>query len=152
MTDKSRFKRLVLIVVGGVFLASCLIFLLLLNSSIWTKLLGYYDLFCDRQWLRHVVKSSGWAAPFIFVGLQAGQVVFAPVPGDVTGFLGGYMFGAWSGFFLSTIGLTLGSMLNFLIGHFLGERVVRRMVSCETYEKYDEMVQYKEILVIIIPK
>jgi uncharacterized membrane protein YdjX (TVP38/TMEM64 family) len=60
------------------------------------------------------------------------------------------MFGAWSGFFLSTIGLTLGSMLNFFIGHFLGEHVVRRMVSCETYEKYNEMVQYKGILVIII--
>lgn len=150
MTDKSRLKRIVLVVVGGVFLASLLIFLLLLNSSMWTKLLGFYDLFCDRQWLRQVVKSSGWAAPFIFVGLQAGQVVFAPVPGDVTGFLGGYMFGAWSGFFLSTIGLTLGSMLNFFIGHFLGERVVRRMLSCETYEKYNELVQYKGILVIII--
>jgi uncharacterized membrane protein YdjX (TVP38/TMEM64 family) len=54
------------------------------------------------------------------------------------------------GFFLSTFGLTIGSMLNFFIGHFLGERLVRRMVSCEAYEKYDEMVQYKGILVIFI--
>jgi uncharacterized membrane protein YdjX (TVP38/TMEM64 family) len=49
---------------------------------------------------------------------------------------------------LSTIGLTTSSMLNFWIGRFLGERVVRRLVRCETYEKYNEMVQFKGILFI----
>ena len=151
MTDKSRLRRMVIFIVGGIFLASCLVVVLLLtNTSLWAKLVGCYDLLCDRRWVRQVVNSSGWAAPFIFVGLQIGQVVFAPIPGDVTGFLGGYMFGAWGGFFLSTIGLIIGSILNFLIGHFLGEHVVRRMVSYDTYEKYDEMVQYKGILVIFI--
>ncbi|MCK7513881.1 MAG: hypothetical protein MZV70_64255 [Desulfobacterales bacterium] len=40
----------------------------------------------------------------MFIGLQVGQVLFAPIPGEVTGFLGGYMFGALSGFLLSTVG------------------------------------------------
>lgn len=150
MTDKSRLKHLIILAAGGVFLASCVAVLVLMNSSLWAKLMGCYDLFCDRQWVRQAVSSSGWAAPFLFVGLQIGQVVLAPIPGDVTGFLGGYLFGAWGGFFLSTIGLTIGSMLNFFIGHFLGERVVRRMVSCETFRKYDELVQYKGILIIFI--
>jgi uncharacterized membrane protein YdjX (TVP38/TMEM64 family) len=150
MTDKSRLRRLILFIVGGVFLASCVVFLLLLNSSLWTHLQSCYDLLCNRQWVRQFVKSSGGAAPITFIGLQIGQVLFAPIPGDVTGFLGGYLFGTWEGFFLSTIGLTIGSMLNFFIGRFLGERVVRRMVSCETYEKYNEMVQYKGILVVFI--
>jgi len=150
MTDKSRLRRMIILIGGGVFLASGLLVLLLWNSSLWSKVMGCYDLFRDREWVRQFVKSSGWAAPITFVGLQIGQVLFAPIPGDVTGFLGGYIFGAWNGFFLSTIGLTLGSMLNFFIGHFLGERVVRRMVSSKTYEKYDELVQYKGILVIFI--
>jgi uncharacterized membrane protein YdjX (TVP38/TMEM64 family) len=136
---------------GGIFLASCLVVVLLLtNSSLWAKLVGCYDLFSDRESIHQLVKSSGWAAPLIFVAIQIGQVLFAPIPGDVTGFLGGYIFGAWNGFFLSTIGLTLGSMLNFSIGHFFGERVVRRMVSCKTYDKYNELVQHKGILVIFI--
>jgi uncharacterized membrane protein YdjX (TVP38/TMEM64 family) len=98
MTDKSRLRRMAIFVVGGIFLASCLVVvLLLMNSSLWAKLVGCYDLFCDRQWVRQVVNSSGWAAPLLFVCLQIGQVVFAPIPGDVTGFLGGYMFGAWGG-------------------------------------------------------
>ncbi len=150
MTDKYRLKRLMILLAGGIFLASCVVVLLLLNSSLWEKLTGCYDLLCDRQRVRQVTNSSGWAGPFIFVGLQVMQVVFAPIPGDVTGFLGGYLFGTWGGFFLSTIGLTIGSMLNFFIGHFLGERVVRRMVSFETFNKYDEMVQYKGIIVIFI--
>ncbi|MCK7508792.1 MAG: VTT domain-containing protein [Desulfobacterales bacterium] len=41
-------------------------------------------------------------------------------------------------------------MINFGIGHFLGERVVRKLVRCETYDKYNQMVQYKGILVIFI--
>jgi uncharacterized membrane protein YdjX (TVP38/TMEM64 family) len=150
MTDQTRLKRILVLVAAGVFLASCLAVLLLVPRSLWAKLPGCFDLLCDRHWLREFVKSSGWAAPFLFIGLQTGQVLFAPIPGDVTGLLGGYVFGALGGFFLSTIGLTLGSMLNFFIGRLLGERVLRRVVSGRTYEKYNEMVQYKGILVIII--
>lgn len=150
MNDQSRLKRIILLLAGGIFLASFVGILLMLNSNLYAQLVGCYDLFCDREWARQLVKSSGWAASLLFVAMQIGQVVFAPIPGDVTGFLGGYLFGALGGVFLSTIGLTIGSMLNFFIGHFLGERVVRRMVSCETYAKYNELVQYKGILFIFI--
>jgi uncharacterized membrane protein YdjX (TVP38/TMEM64 family) len=142
--------RAFITLVAVIFLASCLIVFVFLNSGMWDQLLGYYDLATDREWLRQVVKASGWAATLVFVGLQIGQVLFAPIPGELTGFLGGYMFGALNGFLLSTIGLTIGSMINFGIGHVLGERVVRKLVRCETYEKYNQMVQYKGILVIFI--
>jgi uncharacterized membrane protein YdjX (TVP38/TMEM64 family) len=150
MTNQHSLWRTVVIIAGTVFLASVLLIVLLMHSGLWSKLIGCYDLFCDREWVRGIVKSSRWAAPLIFIGVQMGQVLFAPIPGDATGFLGGYVFGAWNGFILSTIGLTLGSMLNFFIGHYLGERVVRRWVKCDTYDKYNELVQYKGILVIFI--
>jgi len=142
--------RAFIALVAVVFLASCLIVFVFLNSGLWDQLLSYYDLVTDREWLRQIVKASGWAATLVFVGLQIGQVIFAPIPGELTGFLGGYMFGALNGFLLSTIGLTIGSMINFGIGHFLGEPMVRKLVRCETYEKYNQMVQYKGILVIFI--
>jgi uncharacterized membrane protein YdjX (TVP38/TMEM64 family) len=142
--------RALITIIIAIFLASCLVVFVLLNSGLWDTLISYYDLLSDREGVRAMVKSSGWAASFVFMGLQIGQVMFAPIPGEVTGFLGGFMFGAFKGFLLSTIGLTSGSMINFGIGHFLGERVVRRLVRCETYEKYNQMVQYKGILVIFI--
>ena len=150
MENKSKLGRTVIIVVVAIFLASCLLVFGLLESSLWDKFLAYYDRMSDREWMRETVKSAGWAAALVLIGLQIGQVMFAPIPGELTGFLGGYMFGALNGFLLSTVGLTIGSMINFGIGHFLGERVVRRLVRCETYEKYNEMVQYKGILYIFI--
>jgi uncharacterized membrane protein YdjX (TVP38/TMEM64 family) len=142
--------RAFITLVAVIFLASCLVVFVILNSGLWDQLLGFYDVMTDREWVRQAVRSSGWAASLVFVGLQIGQVLFAPIPGELTGFLGGYMFGAFSGFLLSTIGLAIGSMVNFGIGHLLGERVVRKLVRCETYEKYNQMVQYKGILVIFI--
>jgi uncharacterized membrane protein YdjX (TVP38/TMEM64 family) len=142
--------RAFITLVAVIFLASCLIVFVFLNFGLWDQLLRYYDLITDREWLRQAVDTSGGAATLVFVGLQIGQVLFAPIPGELTGFLGGYMFGALNGFLLSTIGLTIGSMINFGIGHFLGERIVRKLVRCETYEKYNQMVQYKGILVIFI--
>jgi uncharacterized membrane protein YdjX (TVP38/TMEM64 family) len=150
MEDKSGFGRTVVIMVVVIFVASCLVIFGFMNSGLWEKLLSYYDLMSDREWVRETVKSAGWAAALVFIGLQVGQVLFAPIPGELTGFLGGYMFGVLNGFLLSTLGLTLGSMINFWVGRFLGENVVRRMVRCETYEKYNEMVQFKGILFIFI--
>jgi uncharacterized membrane protein YdjX (TVP38/TMEM64 family) len=137
-------------IVAAVFLASCLVVFVFFNSGLWDQLLSYYDVLTDREWVRQTVSSAGGSAILVFIGLQIGQVLFAPIPGEITGFIGGYIFGALNGFLLSTVGLTIGSMINFGIGHFLGERVVRKLVRCETYEKYNQMVQYKGILVIFI--
>lgn len=142
--------RTLITLVVVIFLASCLVAFVFFNSGLWDQLLRYYDLMTDREWLRQTVNSMGWAAPLVFMSLQIGQVLFAPIPGELTGFLGGYVFGALNGFLLSTLGLTMGSMINFAIGHFLGEPMVRKLVRCETYDKYNQMVQYKGILVIFI--
>ena len=147
-TAKTGWTLITIVVV--IFLLSGLAVFLLVESSWWERLMGYYELFTDRVWVRDMVKSAGWASALVFLGLQVGQVLFAPIPGEVTGFLGGYMFGVLNGFLLSTVGLTVGSMLAFGIGHFLGERVVRKLVRCESFEKYNQMVQYKGILVIFI--
>lgn len=76
-------------------------------------------------------------APIPFVILQALQVVVAPIPGEATGLLGGYIFGTGLGFVYSTIGLTLGSTLAFGLGRWLGLPLVRRLVSEEVYHKFD---------------
>ena len=48
--------------------------------------------------LRESILAYGPLAPIIFIVLQVLQVVFAPIPGEATGALGGYLFGAWPGF------------------------------------------------------
>ena len=40
MNEKTKLKRLIIFVVSGVFLSSCLVVLLLMNSSLWAKLVA----------------------------------------------------------------------------------------------------------------
>jgi len=47
----------------------------------------------DQNFLRQTLSEWGIWAPVIFILLQALQVIVAPIPGEVTGVLGGFLFG-----------------------------------------------------------
>jgi len=96
--------------------------LLMFAPSLWAEVQRWFGLITDREWIRATIQSYGWAAPLVFIGVQIAQVIAAPVPGEATGFIGGYLFGSLLGFIYSSIGLTTGSLINFGIGRFLGER------------------------------
>lgn len=108
------------------------------------------DRITDREWVRVRVQSAGWAAPLVFIGLQVAQVIAAPVPGEATGFIGGYIFGAAQGFLFSSIGLTLGSMINFGIGRLLGRRYVRKLIPEKSFDRLDRLVNRQGVLVIFL--
>jgi len=108
-------------------------------TSLWRTL-------TDQQKLEVLIRSFGPWAPAIFIGLQVLQVIFAPVPGELTGFLGGYVFGAALGLVYSTIGLSVGSVLNFYIGRLLGQGIVFRIVPRQQVEKLAYLVRPKAVL------
>jgi uncharacterized membrane protein YdjX (TVP38/TMEM64 family) len=117
---------------------------------LWEKLTGFYHLFSDRQKIRQFISSFGPSAPPIFMLIQLLQVVLAPVPGEATGFIGGYLFGVLPGFIYSSIGLTVGSWLNFIIGRFLGERYVRKLIPADQFEKIDGKVKRQGVILLFI--
>jgi len=63
-----------------------------------------------------------------FVAIQALQVVLIPIPGELTGFLAGYVFGPGPGFVYATLGLTLGSAAAAVIGRFFERVFVERLI------------------------
>lgn len=87
--------------------------------------------------LRDFMASFGVNAQVAFFGLQFLQVVLAPIPGHLTGFLGGYLFGFWQGLALSTAAITLGSAVVMLAGRLVGQRMARRFVSEEIMARFD---------------
>jgi len=115
---------------------------------------GYNDLiqlFTDRKRLRALVLSYGdVVAPLIFITLQIVQVVIAIIPGEATGFLGGFLFGAFPGFLYSSIGLSLGSLLAFGLARWLGLRFVRRMVRPELYQKFAFLREPRGIVAVFL--
>ncbi len=109
-----------------------------------------YVLLTDRQRITAFVASFGKSAPFVFIAIQVLQVILAPIPGEATGFIGGYLFGAFAGCAYSTAGLTLGSWINFLIGRFLGKKWVRGLIAEEKKRKYDHMLRHQGLLVVLV--
>jgi len=116
---------------------------------------GFIDYFTDRQRLLNFIKEHRANAAFIFIGLQALQVVAAPVPGEATGFVGGMFFGTGWGILYSTIGLTLGSWIAFLLARLAGRPLVEMVVKVETIKRYDYVMKHKGLflafLMFLIP-
>jgi uncharacterized membrane protein YdjX (TVP38/TMEM64 family) len=104
---------------------------------------GWIDLFTDQKRLLDFIQQHHEYAVLIFISLQALQVVAAPIPGEVTGFAGGILFGTASGILYSTIGLTLGSWLAFMLGRLAGRPLVERIVRQETIKRYDYVMHHK---------
>lgn len=109
-----------------------------------------YTLMTDRQRVTAYVTSFGAAAPLVFMAIQIFQVVLAPIPGEATGFIGGYLFGALAGCAYSTVGLTVGSWLNFVIGRFLGKKWLRKLIPEEKIRKYDHLLRHQGLLVVLV--
>lgn len=141
MKFPSNYKAVVLLLL---LLASLILVGYLLYAS------GLVKLFLSREHLLDFINRHRPYAVFIFIGLQAAQVVIAPVPGELTGFVGGLFFGPAWGVAYSTAGLTLGSWLAFMLARLLGRPLVERVVQAETIARYDYVMQHKGRLLAFI--
>lgn len=117
--------------------------------------LGLVKYFTDEELLSSVIAEHRTNAVLIFISLQVLQVIAAPVPGEVTGFVGGLFFGTIAGILYSTIGLTIGSWLAFSIAKAAGRPVVEKIVNPGTIKRYDYIMKHKGLflafLMFLIP-
>ena len=137
--QSNRWKWMV--VYALVLLALCFLFYYYKEAY-----MGFRDLvrfFTSKSRVNQFVASFGPYAPITFIGLQALQVIFAPIPGELTGFIGGYLFGILPGFLYSTVGLTLGSLLSFLIARWFGLPLIRRFIDKEIMDKFDYLMEHQ---------
>jgi uncharacterized membrane protein YdjX (TVP38/TMEM64 family) len=137
--QKRRWKWLL----GYGFLLLALAFLFYYYREVYEGLRDGWHFFSSKQRLNEFIASFGPYAPLAFMGLQILQVLVAPIPGEFTGFIGGYLFGIGPGFIYSAVGLTLGSLFAFLISRRLGLRFVRRFVGEEIMGRFDYLMEHQ---------
>lgn len=135
---------------AGLLLVGAGLYFSLSSNPVIVKYRELARFYSNRKEVKLFLARFGPYAPFVFIILQALQVVMAPIPGEATGFLGGLLFGTGLGFIYSTIGLTLGSALAFGLGRWLGLPLVRRLVSEEVYHKFDFLARTGGELVTLI--
>jgi uncharacterized membrane protein YdjX (TVP38/TMEM64 family) len=123
MTDRARWA-----IVTGVLLIllAIVIWLVAADAAIVRFTVRLYQ---DKKFLKETVRAWGWLAPLVFIAIQALQVVISPIPGEITGPVGGALFGVWLGLVYSTIGLTVGTLFCFWVGRRWGEPLVRPWLS-----------------------
>ncbi len=137
-------------IVLGLLAAVAIALTIRFHTDIWQTVVDGYHLLSDRQRVRQFISSFGMGAPLVFIGIQILQVIFAPVPGEATGFIGGYLFGTVKGFLYSSTALAIGSWINFSIGRFLGERFVRRMIPADKFAKFDGLLKRQGVIVLFV--
>ncbi len=93
------------------------------------------------------IRSAGTLSVPVFIGVQVLQVVVSPIPGELTGIAGGYLFGPFFGFLYSTIGLTLGSWIAFGVAHVLGLSFVEKILKQSFIKKYDYLLEHRGMLI-----
>ncbi|MDO9565402.1 MAG: VTT domain-containing protein [Candidatus Desulfaltia sp.] len=120
------------------------------RMQLWESVMQCYNFFIDREKVKTFITSFGMAAPVVFMIIQTLQVLFAPVPGEATGFIGGYLFGATKGFLYSSLALAVGSLINFAIGRFLGKHYIRKLIPSVYLNKFDTIFKHQGIFVSFI--
>jgi len=111
---------------------------------------GLFHFFLQRERLIAWIHSLGAWGFAGFILLQVVQVVAAPVPGEATGVLGGYLYGPFLGVVLSTIGLTLGSFLAFTLSRFFGRPLTEKFVNAKTMERFDYLLHHKGAFLVFL--
>lgn len=96
------------------------------------------DVFVDPQKLQDFISGFGIWAPLAFFALQLIQVVLAPIPGNVSGMVGGMILGFWEGFLISYAAVTVGSLLCFLFARKVGRGFLQKRLK--RFEKYDKLL------------
>jgi uncharacterized membrane protein YdjX (TVP38/TMEM64 family) len=120
------------------------------RDTLWSGLISAYELFSDRDQITDFISAFGLNAPLAFIGVQILQVLLAPIPGEASGFIGGYLFGVIPGLLYSSIGLTIGSCLNFAVGRFVGKRYIRRLIPPVQLEKMDRLVRRQGVIALFL--
>jgi len=107
------------------------------------------SLFEEREKLRVFIRGFGRFAPVVFILLQASQVVLSPVPGEVTGFIGGFIFGL-PAFFYSSIGLSLGSLGAFMISRAFRGLVRPWVETSRYYTRFEALLEHQGLFVTFL--
>ncbi len=128
-----------------------LVAILIVTYVIWDVVAGgpLTQLFTNREKLISIVNGLGPLGPVVYMLLQALQGIVAPIPSNIVGIIGGFLFGWW-GVLWTTLGATLGAAGVFWISRRYGRKLVEKLVKKESLEKFDFVIGRRASLLLFL--
>jgi len=102
----------------------------------------------NRDELIASVKSWGIFAPLLYILLQVIQTVVAPIPGQVVGSIGGFIFGPW-GILWTSIGTLLGCYIVFKLSKRFGRPFLEKIFKKSAVDRFDFIINSKSAALIL---
>jgi len=128
--------------------------LVVLLIVFWRPMMDYswrlWELLQDKEAFRARIEVYGAWAPGAFIIFQIFQVLISPVPGELVGAAGGYVFGWLPSLIYSTIGLSIGSWINFFAARLLGKDLVERLIPPKVLAKISYLMERQGVIASFI--
>ncbi len=96
------------------------------------------EAFSNREELVKFVQRQGIFGPIFYILLQIFQTIIAPIPGNIVGAVGGFLFGTW-GILWTTIGSTTGALIVFCLARKYGRELVLKLVKQKDLGRFDKI-------------
>ena len=112
-----------------------------MGVGLWQWGPAIWGFFQDRPALQAWLASFGAWAPLVSIAVSTLQVIVAPLPGQVTGLVNGYLFGVWPGVLYSLTGVMLGTGAILALTRHWGRPLAARFVPAAQLEKLDYLVE-----------
>ncbi len=128
--------------------------LVVLLIVFWRPMMDYswrlWELLQDKEAFRARIEAYGVWAPGAFIIFQIFQVLISPIPGELVGAAGGYVFGWLPSLVYSTIGLSIGSWINFFAARLLGKDLVERLIPPKILAKISYLMERQGVIASFI--
>lgn len=134
---------------GGILYTAIVLALFFGTLLALAYLIGF-DTIADREKLTAYIAGFGALAPLIFFGVQLLQIIVAPIPGNVTGLVGGALFGIWGGFALNAASTAIGSLIMFFLGKKFGLSAMHRFVEQKHIDKFYPKLSGKNARLVLM--
>ncbi|MCX7774276.1 MAG: TVP38/TMEM64 family protein [Clostridia bacterium] len=107
------------------------------------------ELVSDPKHFEGFIHSYGNLSILVFLGFQILQVVIAAIPGEFIQIAGGYIFGSIMGTVYSVMGILIGAVIAFFAARFLGVKLVSKLLSEKSVEKFNFLLNTRKSEIII---
>jgi len=95
------------------------------------------------------IASLGILAPIVFILLSIIETVIAPIPGQIIGLAGGFVFGWW-GLALNFVATAIGCFIVFYLSRRFGRPLAEKMIKKSSLDKFDDLTREKGSLVFFL--